>query len=61
MKLFNFAYNKKHRIYIYKMEFIIWDVEKLKYRKIESKFAPNYSDHLERKDTSREFAWIALE
>lgn len=43
------------------MEFIVWGIEKLKYRKIESKFAPNYRDHLERKDTSREFARIALE
>lgn len=32
-----------------------------KYREIESKFGPNYRNHLERKDTSREFAWIALE
>lgn len=43
------------------MEFIIWGIEKLKYREIESKFGPNYRNHLERKDTSLEFAWIALE
>lgn len=61
MKLFNFAYDENHRIYTYKMEFIIWGIEKLKYREIENKFGPNYRNHLERKDTSRGFAWIALE